>query len=290
MNMDSLHDHYYQPDLTDRILAALREAEVDTDRLTRDDLDLLDEFHIRGRAATVELAALADLKAEHAVLDLGCRIGGPARLLAGQYGCRVTGLDLVEAYCEAATELTRRVGLADRVDFKQGDMRKMPFADDSFDRVWSQHTIMNIPDKAALAAEMCRILRPGGKVVFYEVCTGNGDAVDLPVPWASEPQHSYLVTPDELRSVMAASGLQEEVWADVTRKALAWLNNMVADMKTSTPKGPRRPGLGLLMGADAGKKSQNMGRNLKDGRIVVVQGVFNRLCPEECRSEKRLKF
>ncbi len=274
MNIESLQKHYHQADLTDQILAALSDAGVDTDNLTRDDLDLLDEFHIRGRAATVELAAMADLKAKHSVLDLGCGIGGPARFLAAEYGCRVTGLDLVDAYCAAATELTRRVGLADQVAFRQGDMREMPFADGSFDRVWSQHTTMNIPDKAALAAEIRRVLCPGGKAVLYEVCAGNGDPVHLPVPWASDPQHSHLLTAEGLRDVIKDSGLQEEQWEDVSDLAVAWVDALIAGMDGEVPKNPGRPGLSLLMGGSAPQKGQNMGRNLQEGRIAVVRGVF----------------
>jgi len=274
MNSESLHDHYHQPNLTARILASLREAHINPDELTRDDLDMLDEFHIRGRAATRDLAALADLQATHRVLDLGCGIGGPARVLAAEYGCRVTGLDLVSTYCEAATELTRRVGLADRVDFKQGDMREMPFGEDSFDRVWSQHTTMNIPDKAALAAEVRRVLKPGGKAVFYEVCTGDGQPVLLPVPWASEPAHSYLVSAREFRRIMAESGLQEEIWEDVTEMAIAWVNDLANAPRRKLPAGVRRPGLGLLMGPTAGDKGRNMAQNLREHRIAVVQAVY----------------
>ncbi len=274
MNIDSLNNHYHQPNLTDQILAALRLAAVDTDNLTCDDLDMLDEFHIRGRAATVEMAALVDLKPEHRVLDLGCGVGGPARFLADEYGCQVTGLDLVAAYCDAATELTRRVGLAARVSFRQGDMREMPFADHTYDCVWSQHTTMNIPDKAALAGEVRRVLKPGGKAVFYEVCAGAVDPVHLPVPWASEPQHSHLLAPAALREVMTGAGLKEELWEDVTQVAVAWIEALGAGAKDKPATAPRRPGLGLLMGADAGLKGQNMGRNLKEGRITVVRGIF----------------
>ncbi len=274
MDMESLHDHYHQPNLTDRILAALRKAGVNTEKLTRDDLDQLDEFHIRGRAATVELAALAALSADHVVLDLGCGVGGPARFLAAEYGCRVTGLDLVAAYCDAATELTCLVGLADRVDFRQGDMREMPFDDNSFDRIWSQHTIMNIPDKAAFAAEVRRVLRPGGKAVFYEVCAGNGEPVHLPVAWAGTPEHSYLVAPSEFQEVMAAAGLREEMWEDVTGAALAWADGMQASLGNKPADARSRPGLGLLMGPAAVQKGKNLLRSLREERITIVRGIF----------------
>jgi SAM-dependent methyltransferase len=271
MTDSSLQEHYHQSGLAQRILAALGEAGLDIECLTRDDLELLDEFHIRGRSATRELAALATLAPDLALLDLGCGIGGPARLLAAEHGCRVTGVDLVPAYCEVAAELTRRVGLAARVDFLVGDMCRLPLADAAFDRVWSQHTQMNIADKGVLAGEVKRMLRPGGKAVFYEVCAGSGHAVHLPVPWASRPDHNHLCTPVEFRRSLTGVGLREEVWADVTAPALQWIESLAAGM--ALPVRPR-PNLGLVMGPDAAVKSRNLGRNLREGRVVVVRGVF----------------
>jgi ubiquinone/menaquinone biosynthesis C-methylase UbiE len=274
MKTDSLHDHYDQPDLTARILAALEQAGFDIDALACSDLELLDEFHLRGHAATRELALAAALQPDHHVLDLGCGIGGPARHLATVSGCRVEGLDLVASYCEAATELTRRVGLADRVRFLQGDMRALPYADETFDRVWSQHALMNIPDKAALAAEARRVLRPRGKVVLYEVCAGDGKSVHLPVPWAGVAGHSHLVMPAEMRRIWTAMGLREEAWHDVTKEVIAWLDGVTAGLSNKRPGARPRPGLGLLMGPDAALKSANLGRNLREGRVVVAWGVF----------------
>jgi len=269
----SLQNHYHQPDLSETILKALAHGGADVDNLTRDDLGMVDEFHIRGKAATLELATMAQLNESHRVLDLGCGVGGPARHLAGEYGCTVVGLDLVPSYCEAAVELTRRVGLDHLVSFQQGDMTEMPFEDDSFDFVWSQHTLMNIPDKAALAGEMRRVLRPGGKAVVYEVCQGNGEPINLPVPWASVPEHSYLCTESELRKYLAEAGFKENAWQNVTGICLNWIEELSATMKSKAADARPRPGLGLLMGAEAGVKGQNMLRNLVDGKIEVVRGI-----------------
>jgi len=265
----SLTDHYHQPDLKARILKALLAAGLDPDHLSCADLELMDEFHIRGKQATRELAALCRLQENQDVLDLGCGIGGPARFLAEEFGCRVRGLDLVPSYCEAAKELTRLTGLDGRVSFLQGDMCDMPFADAIFDCVWSQHTLMNVANKPALALEIRRVLRPGGKAVFYEVCTGNNKPVHLPVAWASEQAHSHLCRPEELRSFFTESGLVEDVWEDVTDASLNWFNAVLQRQ----PIRPR-PGLGLLMGKDAATKGRNLRRNLHEGRVVVVRGVF----------------
>ena len=153
-------------------------------------------------------------------------------------------------------------------------MRDMPFDDGSFDRVWSQHTQMNIPDKAALAREVKRVLRPGGKAAFYEVCAGNGEPVHLPVPWASTPEHNHLCDAATFRKNLVEAGLREEFWEDVTDVALDWLAGLAQTMNSKPVDMRPRPSLGLLMGPEAGNKSRNMARSIKEGRVVVVRGIF----------------
>ncbi|HLT02918.1 MAG TPA: class I SAM-dependent methyltransferase, partial [Geminicoccaceae bacterium] len=85
--------HYARLDVC-LILDALRAAGKDPDAPTIDDLAPIDEFHIRGRQATVELADALGLGAGQHVLDVGSGIGGPSRYVAHAHGARVTGIDL----------------------------------------------------------------------------------------------------------------------------------------------------------------------------------------------------
>src|SRR5713101_4547194 len=111
----AINQHYGQAELSAKLLAALREAGKDLEALTRDDLASFDEQHDGGREATRELARLAELREGMHVLDVGSGLGGPARTLAAEWGCRVTGLDLTEEFCHGATMLTARVGLQECV-------------------------------------------------------------------------------------------------------------------------------------------------------------------------------
>ena len=104
----------------------MRAAGKDPDRLAPEDLAPVDQFHIGGRDATLELAKLAGLAPGLEVLDVGGGLGGPARTLAAEFGARVTVLDLTEEYCRVGEELTRRTGLADRVHFRHGDALASP--------------------------------------------------------------------------------------------------------------------------------------------------------------------
>ena len=126
--------HYSLGDLEQTILRTLKRAGKDLDQLTLDDLAQIDEFHIRGAEATREMAEEIGLDAGMQVLDVGCGLGGPSRRLASNYGCRVTGLDLTEAYCRAAEAFSVRLGLDHLVSYRTGNALDMPFEDGRFRR------------------------------------------------------------------------------------------------------------------------------------------------------------
>src|SRR5258708_19631081 len=90
----AVESHYARSDLGPAILSALQAAGKDIDHLTPDDLAPVDEFHTRGRAATVDLARLLDLTGTERVLDVGCGIGGPPPFLPQRHGSRVTRIHL----------------------------------------------------------------------------------------------------------------------------------------------------------------------------------------------------
>ena len=142
---------------------ALIAAGKDPSRLQPGDLGMLEDFHTMGRIATSQLAELASITRADHVLDAGSGIGGTARFLAGQYGCRVTAIDLTEEYCATARWLNKLTGLDDLITVRPGDVTGLPFADATFQVVISQHVQMNVPDKARLYTEARRVLVPGGR-------------------------------------------------------------------------------------------------------------------------------
>ena len=269
----SLNDHYGQPDLSGKIRQAFDRLGITPDEVTREDLANLDEIHIRGLEATLELGTLAGLKPGMRVLDVGCGVGGPARTLAAEFGCEVVGLEIVGEFCRAAAMLTEWVGMTDRVSFHEGDMRAMPFSDADFDLVFTQHTVMNVADKAALFGEIRRVLKDPGMFLLYEVCGDDDAALHYPVPWAGGPDISFLTTADALRDLITTTGFTEKHWADVTGQALDWFDGLAAGMRKTVPK-RMGPNVGVILGSDAAEKSRNLLRNLREGRIQVVQGLF----------------
>jgi len=269
----SVEAHYTRSELGAAILRALSEDGKDLARLTMADLAPVDEFHIRGREATLELARIAGVAPGLHVLDVGCGLGGSARHLASEHGCTVTGLDATDAYCQVATMLSQRVGLADRTSFRHGSALSMPFADGAFDLAWTEHVQMNIEDKRAFYTEITRVLKPHGRLVFHDVFRGPGGEPHFPVPWAENRSLSHLITPEAAAATLAELGLRPEEWRDVTAEARDWFSRSVEKARRN---GRPQTGLHLLMGENTTRKFENMGRNLDENRLTIVQAVLAR--------------
>ncbi len=271
--MDPVAQHYQVGTVGERILEALEKAGKDRDRLTPSDLAPVDEFHIRGREATEELARIAELDASTRVLDVGCGIGGSCRYLATTFGCEATGLDVTPEYVETARMLSSRVGLAEKTDFREGSALELPFDGESFDAVWTEHVQMNIAAKRQFYGEIARVLRPGGKFLFHDVFAGEGGDVHFPVPWAETAEISHLARPGDVREILGELGFGELQWQDKTEASNVWFRAALDRMRAG-----ERPlvGIHLLMGKTAPVKLQNMARNLEDGRVAVVQAALTR--------------
>lgn len=102
-------------------------------------------------------------------LDVGCGIGHQASLLveATRPSGRVTGLDISPALLACAEARAASSGYADRVAFREGDMKRLPFPDDTFDWAWSADCV-GYPCGELLPSlrEMARVVRPGGSIAI----------------------------------------------------------------------------------------------------------------------------
>jgi ubiquinone/menaquinone biosynthesis C-methylase UbiE len=272
-DLSAIERHYTRGDLGKRILAGLRQAGKDAARPRPEDLAAVDQFHIRGRAATLDLLKLAGIQPGWSVLDVGGGIGGTARLLARQLRCQVTVLDLTDEFVRTGAMLCERMDLAGLVHFRHGSALAMPFDNERFDVVWTQHSTMNIQDKARLYGEAYRVLRPRGRLALHEVVAGPVQPVRYPVPWAADAGSSFLLPRAELRQLIARFRFRELAWQDVTAAALEWFKQVAPPLPQASP-----PALGmhLVLGPEAPALMRGQVRNLEERRLEVVQAVFER--------------
>jgi MPBQ/MSBQ methyltransferase len=261
-------DHYTHGNLLDAIDAALAKAGKNPAKPSLQDLAPVDEFHVRGREATTELGELLGLLQDQMVLDVGSGLGGPSRQLAVAYKCHITGIDLTDEYCRVATALASRLGLSDRVSYRQGNALAMPFADRSFDIAYTQHVAMNIADKAALYREIARALKPRGRFGIYDLLQGQGGSVLFPVPWAKDGSTSFLASPDEMRKLLTDAGFEITNWNDTSEIGKEWFKAL---NKRLTETGPSPLGFQVLLGADFATMAKNQVRNLVENRILPTE-------------------
>lgn len=265
--------HYERGDLLERLEDALAADGVDPAHPTIEALAPFDQFHGRGLEATRELADALDVAPTDHILDVGSGIGGPARFLAQRFGCRITGIDLIQEFCEVARHVTRMVGLADRVSFEQGDALAMPFEAASFDGAYSMNVSMNIADKSGFYGEIYRVLRPGGWLVLSELALGPSGEPDYPTPWARTADSSFLVTPAETIAGLESSGFTVLSSRDTVEENL----DFSARSRAMVERGEKPPhrAVHLMHGDLAVDAIANTSRGYKEGRLVPIE-VFCR--------------
>jgi MPBQ/MSBQ methyltransferase len=202
---DLVRQHYGHSDLSGAIVHALAEAGADVDRLGPADLFPVDQLHVGGAPATRYLLERLEVGPGSTVLDVGSGIGGASRL-AAMTGASVTGIDLSPEFVAAATHLTGRVGLGERARFVVTPGEELPLEDGTFDTAMMLHVGMNVPDKAAVFAEVHRVLRPGSIFgLFEQVRMSEGD-LPYPLPWAEDERSSFVESAAAYRRHLETAG------------------------------------------------------------------------------------
>ena len=125
---------------------------------------------------------------------------------------------------------------------------------------------MNIADKRRLYAEARRVLVPGGRLAIWDVTAGSRGPLHPPVPWATSPEQSHLVTPDELADLLCEAGFATAHWNDLTEPAEKAMREFLAG---------EQPPLGLhVFVADFPAKAANLVRNVAEDRARLIQAVL----------------
>ncbi|BAY61043.1 type 11 methyltransferase [Calothrix brevissima NIES-22] len=117
-----------------------------------------------------ELLNWAEVETAANILDVGCGIGGSSLYLAEKFQARATGITLSPVQAARATERAQELNLSDRSQFLVANALEMPFADNSFDLVWSLESGEHMPDKTKFLQECYRVLKPGGKLIMVTWC------------------------------------------------------------------------------------------------------------------------
>jgi ubiquinone/menaquinone biosynthesis C-methylase UbiE len=164
------------------------------------------------------------------VLDVGCGVGGPGVRIARLTGARVTGISVSQEQITRANTLAKSAELTERVVFQQANAMEIPFPAQSFDAAIALESIIHMPDRGRVLTQICRTLRPGGRLVltdFFE---------RAPIPAVKRPAvdrflndfMSTMVQAEDYPPLFRQAGLRFEEILDISEqtlhKSFTWLS------------------------------------------------------------------
>jgi tocopherol O-methyltransferase len=215
---EHMHHGYYGP--TGTVRKDRRQAQI----------DLIDECL---RWANVTQAA--------EILDCGCGIGGSALELATRFNAKVTGITLSPVQANRATERAEAAGLAGNTapcaQFQVANALQTPFADESFDFIWSMESGEHMPNKAGFLQECHRILKPGGKLLMVTWCHRPTDSLAGPLTPAERGQLDwiyrvyglpYVLSLPEYQTLAEHAGFQQVQTADWSQAVAPFWDEVIA--------------------------------------------------------------
>jgi phosphoethanolamine N-methyltransferase len=199
-----------------------------------------------GPQAVREIVAGLELD-ERSVLDIGCGLGGLDEVLAGEFGARVTGIDVAKLIVATGQARIAASPLAERIEIRLVEPGPLPFPRGAFDLVFGKDAWLHIPDKAAFFAEVFRVLKPGGIVTC-------GDWMKSPGPYSDDMRYFFkmegltynLVTLAEYGGLVHGAGFTGVELLDITDRYQVGAREELARMK-----GPLQDLLTRELGAEA---------------------------------------
>ena len=178
------------------------------------DADTVDEAGQR----TVERigSMIHELGPDTRVLDIGAGNGGSARYLFRQYGCHVACLNLSEVQNARNRDLNARDRCSLAINVVDGSFEDIPVTDGSFDVVWSQDAILHSTRRRQVFAEVGRVLRTGGQLIFTDPMVGERCPPEALQPILDRVRLDSLGSLREYRTMLSELGFEELEFVDLT--------------------------------------------------------------------------
>jgi ubiquinone/menaquinone biosynthesis C-methylase UbiE len=168
-----------------------------------------------------QIPNMLELNSNSSVLEIGCGSGAYALHLAQTVGCSVTGLDINALGIRNASQLALDSGMAQKVRFEVCDVSlPLPFADETFDAVFSNDVLCHVPGRPSLIAEIHRVLKPGGGRLLFSDALIIGSIVSQEEIATRSSIGFYLFSPPgENERLMQQAGFSNIETLDTTEHA-----------------------------------------------------------------------
>ncbi|MGF1567969.1 MAG: methyltransferase domain-containing protein [Nodosilinea sp.] len=237
---EHMHHGYYGPD--GRLRKDRRQAQI----------DLIDEC-----------LGWAEVTQASQILDCGCGIGGSALDLAARFNARVVGITLSPVQAQRAGERAAEANLAGEqppcAEFQVTNALHTPFADQTFDLVWSMESGEHMPDKVGFLQECYRVLKPGGQLLMMTWCHRPTDSLAGPLTAAEQQQLNwiyqvyglpYVVSLPDYEAIAQTVGFREVKTADWSQAVAPFWDEVIASsLSMEALVGLVQAGMGTVQGA-----------------------------------------
>jgi len=175
----------------------------------------LDEsLHPGGLDLTEYMASTAGITEGSIVLDVATGRGTSSCFLAGLCKCCIEGIDLSRIALAQARTKAAGQGVSDKVRFHVADIEELPFKDASFDFVVSECSFSLLPDKPTGAAEIARVLKPGGKLAFTDMFLQHRFSDELKGLVPFDCCFTGALIPDDYEALFGRAGLKMQLFED----------------------------------------------------------------------------
>lgn len=226
-------------------------------------------YHPGGLRLTRRLLDTVGVGPEHRLVDVASGIGTTSLLAASEYRTQVDGVDLSAANVALANRAAESGGVADRARFHHGDAEALPLPDASADVVVCECALCTFPDKATAAAEMARVLRPGGRIGLSDV-TADPDRLPPELTgisaWVACVADARPV--DDYRSILAGAGLMVTTVERHTAALEDMLRQVAARLELLRMTSPGRL-------EELGVDVSRAGSVLEAARAAIREGVLD---------------
>lgn len=164
-----------------------------------------------------EIPRFLGLNGQSNALEIGCGSGRYAVRVAERIGCRLTGLDINPNAIQTANDLARTSSRQDHLKFAKCDVSKpLPFEKDSFDACFSNDAICHLPGRASVLAEIYRILKPGGRLLFTDALVIGGMVSQDELSMRSSIGYYVYCPPGENERLITKAGFRPLEAIDTT--------------------------------------------------------------------------
>lgn len=212
------------------------------------------------------------------VLDIGCGAGGIDVALVRNHGAGfVCGIDVEDTVLECARGLVGEAGLSACIGLMKVAPGPLPFPPATFDVVFSKDSIVHIPDKAGLMAEVYRVLKPGGWFLASDWLIGHDDQ--------PSPEMAAYIAAEGLDFGMASAGRYHEAMR------AAGFGEISTTSRNAWYREAARVELARLQGPTGAEAAKLVGQEFVDHNIAIWQRMIPVLdmgehCPTHLRAHK----